>query len=764
MLVRLIRTARGRLIGMETEFTSQVVVNPEEPNGGLPRRSLDLLNINTPQLMPLTPLRSEIAPKGLARARALLAYSERLRDTYRTNEEDLREGMKLLAETVNNGQPIVVSCFCRAGEMCHADVVKLAIEKVQQRVLLHDRAKGKAEHSPSIIRSVDNPNPRTQRAINEILSVSKSDLLLAHIDQTDGRSRYEHASYLNQHSQFARDLYERGATVSGNAVIVPKEKLSITTALNIATNQYAVKKLENITGDRTKAVELAPQIVEYGQKIAGSDADRETQLRVFNWIYQSLEGKTEFLDSGDRIFTEESKEEHFERTMTDIANLAHELSQIEPADHFVPLDTVFERDHDHATDENHELLRYEDDSLVRDPIEAKHAGKVEFERFDVGNLELAQMTSEMSDDERERWFNVRLPAIDKELEDGKPVNEILEAYGDTIYETAIHDPSRKHDAVDDLRFASAYIENQLRHPDSRLRHFNAQYRRYAAMLARATTRQEVIEAASFIRKDNSQIGLRSKELSDREQSRTPKALSVKELQFLFTESSPLHYSTEMTAAKVSYSHFGKSREEKTQALFEGKIRLSTEGRQLLQSLETRMERSDLRHSLAATKHFLSSLSIPDNDLRTPNEFDHKKTYQNLPPYEKDFVFSKAMHQRDLLGIRMQVRYGKAQDDTVHMFAQIRKDVANDLIQDLSTDLSVTRLTSLEIVTSHMRKYGLIDAVEPSRLDSLSQQIDESLHKVRLSMPEAINYDAPKLNAQNTRNDPHIIERNYSQNR
>ena len=128
---------------METKFTNQVVVNPEEPNGRLPRRSLDLLNINTPQLTPLAPLRSEIAPKGLARARALLAYSERLRDTYRTNEEGLREGMKLLAETVNNGQPIIVSCFCRAGEMCHADVVKLAIEKVQQRVLVHEVPKAK---------------------------------------------------------------------------------------------------------------------------------------------------------------------------------------------------------------------------------------------------------------------------------------------------------------------------------------------------------------------------------------------------------------------------------------------------------------------------------------------------------------------------------------------------------------------------------------------------------------------------------------------
>lgn len=751
------------MIGMETEFTSQVVVNPEEPNGRLPRRSLDLLNINTPQLTPLAPLRSEIAPKGLSRARALLAYSERLRHTYRANEEGLREGMKLLAETVNNGQPIVVSCFCRAGEMCHADVVKIAIEKVQQRVLLHDRAKGKTEHSASIIRSVDIPNPRTQRAISEILSVSKSDLLLAHIDQTDGRSRYEHATYLNQHSQFARDLYERGATASGNAVIVPKEKLSIAKGLNIATNQYAVKRLEQISGDKSTAAELAPQIVEYGQKIAGSDADRETQLRVFNWIYQSLEGRTEFLDSGDRTFNEESKEERFERTMTDIANLANELSQLEPSDHLVSLDTVFERDDDHAKDENHELLRDEDSSLARGPSEAINASHVEFERFDLGNLELAQMASEMSQNERERWFNVRLPAIDKELEDGKPVNEILGAYGDTIYATAIHESSRKHEAADDLRFASAYIENQLRHPDSRLRHFNARYRKYALMLDRANTRQEVIEAASFIRKDNSQIGLRWKEISDQERSKTPKALSVKELQFLFTEGSPKHYSSEMTAAKMSYLHFGKIREEKTQALFDGKIRLSTEGQQLLHSLEERLERSDLRHSLAATKHFLLSVSTPKDDLRNPNDFDHKVTYQNLPPYEKDFVYGKAIHQRDLLETRVQERYGKATDDMVHRFAQIRKDVVDDLVKDLSNDLTIKHSRSLEIVNAHMRKYGLIDSVEPAGIDELSQQIDESLHKARLSMPLVVNYDAPKMNARTSSNEL-PIERNYSHSR
>lgn len=640
---------------MEIEFTSQVAVNPEETNGRLPKRSLDLLNINTPELMQLAPLRSEIAPRGLARARALVAYSERLRNTYRANEDGLREGMKLLAETVNNGQPIVVSCFCRAGEMCHADVVKLAIEKVQQRVLLQDRTTGKAGHLQPITRSVDIPNPRTQRAINEILSVSKSDLLLARIDQTDGRSRYEHASYLNQHSQFARDLYERGATVSGNAVIVPKEKLSIAAGLNIATNQYAVNKLEHIIGDGTKALELAPQIVEYGQKIAGSDADRETQLKVFNWIYQSLEGKTHFVDSDDRAVIEEPKQECFERTISDIANLANELSKLEPSDHLVPSDAVFEHDDDHAKVEDHELLRDENAPLARDSSEAAYAGQVEFERFEVGNLELAQMASEMSHNEREHWFNVRLPSIDKELEDGKPVSEILEAYGDAIYATGIHEPSRKHEAVDDLRFAAVYISNQLKHPDSRLRHHSARYRKYAATLEAASTRKEVVERASAIRAENARSRLSWEKLSAEEKTATSRPLTSKELQFLFTEISPSRYTTEMVAAKLSYSHFGDSRNALTRSLFKAEIEPSPEARKLLDSLSSRLNRPDIISSLAATKHFLLSLSLKPDKLKYPNAVDHHMLYNILPSFERDFVYQKATEQKLKLENRMSER-------------------------------------------------------------------------------------------------------------
>ena len=151
------------------------------------------------------------------------------------------------------------------------------------------------------------------------------------------------------------------------------------------------------------------------------------------------------------------------------------------------------------------------------------------------------MASEMSHNEREHWFHVRLPAIDKEFEDGKPVSEILEAYRGVIYATAIHEPSRKHEAVDDLRFAAAYIENQLRHPDSRLRHFNARYRKYAAMLENASSRSELMDAASRIRHENARVGLQWVALTPPEKAGTVRPLTAKEIQVLFTEVSPRHY-------------------------------------------------------------------------------------------------------------------------------------------------------------------------------------------------------------------------------
>ena len=241
---------------MQMELSNHVVARFDGHDAGsLPRRTLDLGNIYTPELGLLSPHRSEIAPRGPGRDTALVAYSERLRQSYKRNEDGIRDGMLKLGEAYRNGQAISVSCFCRAGEMCHADVVKMAIEKVGQS-LIRESARHKSQEV--VDRTVTEfPNPRTQRAINEILSFGRSDLILSKLGDTEGRNRSEYASHLSRQSQFVRDLYERGAVVRDGVLISPKETPSSAAPVALTTAEYAVKRLTPC--NRIQSKELAPK-------------------------------------------------------------------------------------------------------------------------------------------------------------------------------------------------------------------------------------------------------------------------------------------------------------------------------------------------------------------------------------------------------------------------------------------------------------------------------------------------------------------------
>ena len=131
--------------------------------------------------------------------------------------------------------------------MCHADVVKIAIEKVAKAIDAREFNRA-AEHSASQESNFHPSNPRTERAVNEMLSFSKSDLLLSRLDDTNGRNQSEHASYLNGQNQLLRDLYERGGTVKDGILIIPKDIQEMKSALQVATQEYGVGRLEPLIG------------------------------------------------------------------------------------------------------------------------------------------------------------------------------------------------------------------------------------------------------------------------------------------------------------------------------------------------------------------------------------------------------------------------------------------------------------------------------------------------------------------------------------
>jgi len=630
---------------MKFDLSNKVIARLSNNESQSPNRSLDLGNIITPELSLLSPNRNEIAPRGNGRDAALIAYSERLRSSYKQNEGGLRDGMVLLGEAFRNGQPISITCFCRAGQTCHADVVKLAIEKVAKAI--DARELNHAARSP-IVQDVNSrpSNPRTERAINEILSVSKSDLLLSKLDDTNGRNRSEHASYLNGTSQFLRDAYERGGTVQNGVLVIPKESHELKLPLQLASLSYGVSRLEQLVGSE-KTREVAPKILEYGKAIAGSNSDRETEAKVFRWIYDALDGKQELLGEVREEGRSESTRERFDRTLAEIKKVADEMERLEPSDRSIQYEQFVESNSQntrHSLGEELEEIAESAEYLLTERDPERGQTTLGFERIKLESTQMTLLASEMSADELKHWSQVKFPALDEALENGIPPSTILKLFkakSDKAIENVVKGKELNYE---DLRFASAYLEHQLKQPETRLRHFNERYRDYAQILDRCQTREEVIQASSKIRIDNASAGLNQRNGQDRDPRNSP-ALTTNEMQTLFTEQSPRHFTSEMTVAKLSYAGDGAATKARTEALKRGEIAPSPEAQQLVNSLESRMGRTYLDESLSATKHFLQSLKTPDAKLRYKNSFDHSDLYRKLPPAERDFVYQRATEQK-----------------------------------------------------------------------------------------------------------------------
>ena len=860
---------RGKAIQLAPNNENKVVVqNSSERPAQAATRLLDLNNIQTNELKLLSPSQEEIDELQINRSEALSNYAERLRGNYKENRNGLRDGLRSVSDALDKGDQITVSCSCRNGEMCHADVVKMAIEKINlhiknQQILETSRNAGKENAAQIVGQSTKTNsqkqeykiNPRTQRAITEILSVSETDKLLEKINQTDGRNQSEQASHLGKFSQFVRDVYERGGNVVGGNLIVPKETLTLSPPLLLTTQDYAVKRLGDILKDESKAKELAPTLIEHGNRVAGATADGETKLKVFVWMYDALEGKSEFLKSEASAQPAENKEQRFDNALAEISRLADEMHQLEPADkiEFAQL-FDFEQNEslwEHA-DENRLVEEIYETAIGRDgggegeggereenlgnerSLEQDAGGKIAaegFERIDLGNSVAPQLPADFTETETARLLAETLPEIDRQLESGISVKEILKPFHENVRQSGLMDALNRLEAVyqkqkiseletklsnpnlpaaqkeklesevarwqslvltpswdaqreiltgvrenefkgkktiaqisgktgelsrsvknqileidvrrqnvielklpseffaalgtaeksfyqkirnedanlrlklseakeksddktketelkkqlNDLRdlkplfayklensseiivgrastnamemraFASSYVNFQLKQPETRLRNENERYRIYAARLEAAGNRNDVIKTASDIRAENAARGLKWKDLNAAEKEKLSKPLTNREMQFLFTENSPAHYTPEMTVARLAYAHSGESRRQMTEALLKGEIKPSPEAQKLIASLESRLQRRELKDSMLATKHFFESLKTPNENLKFKNDSDHQEIYRQLPPQERDFVYQKTTRQKENLEYRLAFR-------------------------------------------------------------------------------------------------------------
>jgi hypothetical protein len=109
-------------------------------------------------------------------------------------------------------------------------------------------------------------------------------------DPPEDRTRAEHAGHLHNISQDARDAYERGATVYGDVLVIPRESVGKATSadqVRAGSHAHAVSEFTPLVGEG-RAKEVAAEFVELGRQIAGRTSDGNARLVVFRSFYNEI--------------------------------------------------------------------------------------------------------------------------------------------------------------------------------------------------------------------------------------------------------------------------------------------------------------------------------------------------------------------------------------------------------------------------------------------------------------------------------------------
>jgi hypothetical protein len=758
-------------------------------------------------------------------------------------------------------------------------------------------------------------SPRTARAVAAILSQTATDERLSNLNQSDGRNQSEQASHLAAESHFLREIYEGGGTVVDGVLTIPRENLSAPPEIEITTVRAAVERLTRITGNSDKAKELAPQFVEMGASIAGSNADGATRLKVYGWLYRYLEGKQELLEpENEEKNVSLHSETQFSEKWQQIVELSEVMAALEPKDRLPEnslersgenvqeVESRLERDDNLAADEIYEnagnsedmtradefvaggsligferlevssdlpkipenlsradfekllermslvdaqlergtskreilapLTRYveltrRDNELrlveeeyaktqakiiagekgapenyrfvatreemreldedrftladlqrqkakITESIEADY-GASETRKIESSELEaelrlvqakeksiereinslnesigareksfrsFAELSAEQISETRKRelfekaaslelpvasvlkekypeltvqerlekltktnTFEISTPAeylfvreaaknqfelmrrreikneyrrfeslkLAENAVNAQSARKIKEEYREKIqtlkeiepvFAYKIEDSNRilsakpSERAVAGYEFADQYIRYQLKQPEVRLRHESAVYRDFAKRLETAKNSSDVIREAYKIRQENHRAAGIWKNAGKEERRNLERPLSKKEMTLLFLEQPARHYTAEMSVLKYNFAHYSEAKARMTAALAAGKLEPSEEAKKLNDSLAERLNRRDFETKHKATKHFFESLKTENEKLLIKNRFDHRDLYENLPPHEKDWIYSRATFQRDNLEYKIAYHRGK----------------------------------------------------------------------------------------------------------
>lgn len=322
---------------------------------------------------------------------------------------------------------------------------------------------------------------------------SELDDLRALYEPPDGRTRPEHASFLNGVSQEARDAYERGATLYGDVLVIPRESMGKSTSadqVRAGSHAHAVREFTPLVGEE-RAKEVATEFVELGRAIAGRTADGDTRLVVFQTFYNEIafdaatgklrprEGQAAQIETvleRMRVLAEAMRAEEWKRDRAEFIEFGEWEQGVETR----------QRDAEHET---HGRLTYriesipglepeqdEFDELARDRTEDEReafggrVSNVEYERVRLDRMPPPLPNGLAEEDERRLRYEI-IPSIDRRLEGGARPRDITA----WLYSEQRSDERRARDEEVARTLSRRDPEANLEHPLTRAEELRALY-------------------------------------------------------------------------------------------------------------------------------------------------------------------------------------------------------------------------------------------------------------------------------------------------
>ncbi len=455
------------------------------------------------------------------------------------------------------------------------------------------------------------------------------------LDDPDYRSQPEQADWLGRHSQELRDLYERGAQMKGDVLIIPAEEHELSADGDqpfITGLAYAHQQIRN--------AEQAAEFHTLAQTIAGQTSDPRTEIEVFRHYYAEI------------------RAEKLERTLDEMRLLAAEMARLETRESVeiarpvISFEDAREAEREDRSAEN-DIERDNDQgySAEFDYAEATRGDEDDRDaEAAIGSFNTAARKVRL-DDESLRFpaglslemklqlVTRTLPALDRQMENGRARSEILTAIGEAVYRRDV-DEREREERFRVGGFLKAYVAERLKDPETRALNTSAAFRLAHKQITETRTPEELNRTAEQFLRENLDRG-NALRLHRSDPATYPKPetmpLNPQERNLLFFGRAPEHHTAEMRELRHAWGLSRAERAERVRALNEGRLSLSP-------VLEGMLAELDSRHSLPALRHYQAS--ILNEEMRNPGWLNLRQIYERLPPHERTFLIDRIEEKKE----------------------------------------------------------------------------------------------------------------------